>query len=292
MAEIDEELRESDVPIAGRPLKGLGAVAKRLGTSVMGGPLRTGPVPGVYEGESLSAHIFAWFNRRYGDRQKKDWSLGSTIYVLEEDPWLVKLPRVYGRIKLVCQPDLSIEFPNIGGSAVIGNPEFPTLNIFKQIVDVPQAKLMQLSLDEHREYMDFFRRALTVFQALDALAQTEPLAKAAQFDLTSAAKNCCGSKEDYGQSRWLSLQGAEKSLKLFISQRGEDFPFSHNLKKLAERAMQLGLTGVADEMIQKVQCQAAVRYGGIEVKLSEAVDAQTTAFSITERVFSSLENCT
>lgn len=290
MTEVEAELRASQVPITARALKGVAAIAKRLDTEIIIGPLKTGPIPGNYEGESLSAHIFAWFDQRYGDRQKIDMSVGATIYVLDEDPWLVRLPLIMGKHRLVCEPDLSIDNPKIGGPGVIGNPEYPIVNIFKLIHDIPESKLKLLSLDDHKKFREFFVRALKVFQCLDQLGMEQSLARATQHDLTEAAKLCCGPKEDYSQSRWLSLQGAEKAIKLFISQRGEDFPFTHNLTKLLPQAVGLGLAGVSDEQIGKVQCRAEVRYGSIDIQLSEAVNAQTAAFSIAFNVVASLED--
>lgn len=88
MQEVDKELCKKSIPIPGREIAALGEVAKFFGTSLFGGPLSTGPVPGVYEGESLSAHVFQWIQNRYGNRLKIEFKNGLSIILLRGDPWL------------------------------------------------------------------------------------------------------------------------------------------------------------------------------------------------------------
>jgi hypothetical protein len=64
--EIDTELQKKGVPIHARQLRAIGEVSKKFKITLPVAPLSSGPIPGNYEGESLSAHILEWFGSKYG----------------------------------------------------------------------------------------------------------------------------------------------------------------------------------------------------------------------------------
>ena len=92
MREVDQELQDREVPIHARELTDLAEVARILGVRMKGGPLDTGPIPGVYTGDSLSAHVFEWIEKRYGDRLKVDFRIGRTVFLLRGAAWLIRFP--------------------------------------------------------------------------------------------------------------------------------------------------------------------------------------------------------
>jgi len=284
MTKIDEKLQKDNIPIQGRSLHGLGEASKYLHMSLKGGPLTTGPIPGVYEGDSLSAHIFAWFDAKYGDRLKVDYSIGAAVYLLRGDPWTVSFPSVYGTVRLICEPDLSQKFPSISVSKPGEQFQPPLLNIFTCIRDIPQTLISKLSFDESQRFMNFFVRGHNAFNILSDLGKTHSLANAAKYDLTMATRNCCNSPAQLEQSKWLSLQGVEKSLKLFIEKKGGSFPHTHKLVRLVEIANTLGLPPIDSNLIDSVQCDAGIRYESGTVSILEAANAQLGAFKITQTV--------
>ena len=81
-------------------------------------------------------------------------------------------------------------------------------------------------------------------------------------------------------SKWGSLQAVEKFLKAFISSKGVTFPHSHNLQALANLAEASGLPTLSSTNIANVQCSAGVRYGGIVVLQTDAVEAYYSAIDI------------
>jgi len=62
MEDVDLALRDEDVPIHARPIRAIGEVSKKLNISLLVAPLQSDPIPNLYEGESLSAHILRWFD--------------------------------------------------------------------------------------------------------------------------------------------------------------------------------------------------------------------------------------
>lgn len=283
MSEIDSGLKRAGVPIRARPIEGLRKAAICLNKELLGGPLSTGPIAGNYRGESLSAHIFRWFHQRYGDRLKVDWLVGATVCVFEEDPWLVRFPLMGGRVYLDCSADLTATRHTIGGPASFRGRSYPTLNVLKQIKEFPEQKAEAFCDREGPTFLVFFAESYRFFLELNLQALRNPLAGAIKHDFTMAAELTCNSKEEYSQARWHALQAAEKSLKLFISECGEEYPHTHNLSTLIRQAKRLGLTDVSEDAVAMVQCPATLRYGEGQSSAQEAVSAQQKALLIAKK---------
>ena len=82
----------------------------------------------------------------------------------------------------------------------------------------------------------------------------------------------------YGLSKWSSLQASEKAFKAFLGNKGIVFPKTHNLYKLAE--LSASYVSVSPELIKKIQCQASVRYGKVEVSIYEAYSAHLASIEL------------
>jgi hypothetical protein len=128
MREVDQRLQDREVPIHARELTALAEVARILRVRMKGGPLDTGPIPDVYTGDSLSAHVFEWIEKRYGDRLKFDFRIGRTVFLLRGAAWLIRFPLAYGK----CVPlhirdlsmdkvDVTVHIGSLGFRVVIAN---------------------------------------------------------------------------------------------------------------------------------------------------------------------------
>ena len=264
MLEIDNKMKDEDVPIFARQIRGLGEVAKRLQCSIRGGPLNTGAIPGNYNGESLSAHINDWFERRYGDRLKHSLSPGSAVYILDGDPWLVELPRIFGKVRLICHTDITADVPNI----------------FRSIKQITPETIARTSHRDRMELMQFFVSALNTFHILEELGTQHPLASSAIADLTLASQLCCSTNPQLGLSRWHSLQGAEKAIKLYLTLKDAVFPYTHNLTELLKLVDLDRFPTITDQLISIIQCPAKIRYGEIPTTLNETASAQMAAMHV------------
>lgn len=104
-----------------------------------------------------------------------------------------------------------------------------------------------------------FLQAWRTFNALEVF-KDHPLAKGAAADITQASRHAVAGTDSFGQSRWSSLQGAEKTLKLYLNLKGERFPKIHELNNLAERCEREGLLKIDPAIIANAQCTAEARY--------------------------------
>jgi len=114
------------------------------------------------------------------------------------------------------------------------------------------------------------------------------LASGAITDFETSARFAVGNVHGYGQSLWASLQAAEKILKFFIASKGESFPQTHDLTKLANQAYTLGLPRIDEGLLQTVQCKAGVRYEHSKHTTQNVVSAHQDALKIALIVAESL----
>ena len=106
MEEIDEEMRQSNIPIQTRQFAAVRALRGRLGVGmVLLSDLPDEPRPGVYEGRDLTKRVFDWIEKRYGNRLKIYFGPGHTVIAIRGDAYRVILPLVIGKFKLVCDPN-------------------------------------------------------------------------------------------------------------------------------------------------------------------------------------------
>lgn len=295
MEEVDQELITEGVRITGRAMIGAGRVAKKLRTGNYIGdePLKLGPldspaIPGVYEGDSLAAHIFKWFDERYGERQNLDLSIGTCLLKFRGDTYLVELPRVYGSAQFIIDPNLTRKYETLSIKKPGVEFQPPKFNILKCIKGLPDSIIRTIRNEEYIQLMEFFITAFNTFDALNRLSETEPLAKSSAYDLSIASKTCSDSKAEYGQARWQSLQGTEKIIKLYIKKKNSTFRRTHNLLGLLEDAYDLGLPRIMTFIVDQIQCDASVRYGEVDVEMKEAIDAQLGAQTVAAHIIESL----
>src|SRR6266481_3429665 len=105
MREIDSEMRADGVPIPGREMNGFHRACRRLRANLRMMPLPDrGPRDGVYEDDDLSLRILGWFQAKYGNRLKIDFSPGTVPVLIEGDAYAIRLPRIYGQGHFFCDP--------------------------------------------------------------------------------------------------------------------------------------------------------------------------------------------
>jgi len=106
------------------------------------------------------------------------------------------------------------------------------------------------------------------------------LIQQAKGDIDASVTHIFSNPPQYGLSKWSSLQATEKIIKAYIEEKNNNFPFSHDLKKLAGEAKDLGLRGIPDSLLDLIQCSAGVRYGNPIVNLNEAIQAHQACLDI------------
>lgn len=272
MEEINTKLKERDIPIMGRPLVALSVVCKKFGISLNIAPLSTPAIPGVYEGDSLSSHIYDWFDSKYGNRLKMG-GFGSTVILIKGDPWRIRMPMIFG-FHFVCDRDITKEIIIMHRPAVSRYDK--VINLLHYIEDLTPDLAQELSDAELKEITDFFILSYNALSRMWRICR-RPLLKQAKMDLESSADYIFSQPIEYGLSKWSSLQCVEKILKAYINIKGRNYRRTHNLDKLMYQASQMGAIALSQKDILSLQCSASVRYGEIPVSLQQAIDAHQAA---------------
>lgn len=291
MIEVDAALQAKDVPIHSREILALGEVSQRLGVQVTCGPLWPGPIPGLYKGESLTAHIRDWMRKRYGDRLKVDITNGYSLLLIRGDPWLLRFPVIFGSCTVVCDRDLTKQYPDLAVTKPGQPRQKSILNLLRCIQNLPQGLASDLTDNELREALDYFLFGHEFLNKLNSFCRTDELAMTALSDLNASAKLAVGNPSEYGQSRWASLQAGEKLLKYYIDRKGESFPHIHDLRKLVAQASQLGLPEIDNSVLSGVQCKADIRYSQQKQSVESVVEANRGTMYIGSIVINALYPC-
>lgn len=287
MHEIDQKMQVDGVPIHLRELTAMSEVAKLLDVEFIS-PLKPKPTPGVYSGADLPAHVSVWIRNRYGDRLNFDFTNGYAVLLIRGDPWLLRFPLLYGAVTLVCERDLNKKYPSI----VVTRPgeplKKPTVSILQCIKEFPQGLAASLSDKELRDILKFFLYGHEFLNALNSFCRDHPLAMSALLDLNASARYCVSSPTEFGQSRWSSLQAAEKLLKFYIESKGQPYPKTHLLSELAPRAAALGLSVIDAKVLDAIQCDAGVRYEQRPHAVKDVVAAHRGVLAIGSAVVAAL----
>lgn len=283
MEQIDTQLRVNSVQIHARAFHAAGEYSKLFELEIPIFPCPDKGAPGVYTGANAAAHIRNWFNDRYGNRQKISMGPGSAVIVLRGDPWEIRLPRIFGRIKCVIERDLSryVNEPNLRSN---GQP--PITNLLTLINDFPPGLAAQLSDEECCNILDLFKHALDCMHAIEGIAGN-PYVHEALSDIQASVRHIFSVPPHYGQSKWSSAQAAEKLLKSFLKVKGISFPFNHDIRGLVDLTKLGGMKPLEHGIIDQLQTRAAVRYGE-PVSLVEAVAAHHASLIVGKSVSETL----
>lgn len=187
-----------------------------------------------------------YFAAKYGRRGLMDVSVGRMLVVFGHDPWVLRFPLVYGRVRV---------------------------DLLRMIEDGTPDLIARLTTNDRAFLDDLVPRAFEAFNALKQVP-TELCA-----DWAASVDQAVDPRGDFGLSRWSSQQVVEKLLKTFIREHGGVVPqgkalqHPHELEPVAAAAEALGLRPLDRTLLAKVECRAGVRYPGNTVTLLDAVAA-------------------
>lgn len=240
---LDRTLLAERVPVPGRPIEAVRRIAMARHTAlVMAGPETSPTVEAV----------FGWYDERYGDRLKVDFSPGSAVVIVRGDPIVMKLPLIIGQWDGI-------------------------INVMKLLPGLTQPMFAALQNGEVEDIVAMFPWFQERFAVIEALPQ-EILA-----NLDTAIMQMTSQSPHYGESRWASLQLAEKALKHFLQAQKRTAPFTHDLAALLDRCETAGFPTGYRPLLAAIQCAAAVRYE-TDSTLDSAIAAHHYSIDLTAKV--------
>ena len=212
---------------------------------------------------------------------KKDFRLGRMIIVVKGECFMVGFPLLFGRAKLICDPTLR-KYPSMGINAPV------IINLLATIKGLTQALASKLTEQELKELLTLYGstyNAITNYEESGLAYKREALT-----DLETAVDSFFYTRQQYGQSKWHSLQFAEKLLKGVIDSYGKPYPFTHKLKELAKIINDPSGIQIDNDILKDIDCKPDVRYSADIVSEEDAIKAHHASLALLRSVMDQLPN--
>lgn len=280
MEEIDGELSKEDCSFYHRPFSAFTKLAERVDKHGRFLMLPDAQVPeDDYSNDALFSQVHRWYKSRYGDRIKMHPGPGSGILLIKNEPWEVIYPLCLGQVSFTVDSDLRRQDRCVSNEK---SDKIPESNILWHVVNITPEIALSLNSEEKLALLQDYMSGLNAVQSLKRC--NAPYMDQAKNDYDISVHNIFYKYPDYNNSKWASLQLAEKTMKSRLQISGVEFNRNHVLSDLAQKLDCIGIR-IDDSIIQNIQCTAGVRYGEILVTRMEAVTAVRSALVLFSIVF-------
>lgn len=270
MAQIDLKLTNEGADIPSRPMLAVREVSMKYGLNMpLGGDPARMP-PDLRENAALSEAINQWYKDNYGDRLKENPCPGQMVVLLDGDLYVLRVPRIFGRVNFV----LTRQWLNSAG--ISRGPT--TCNIIQLVDEMTPAKAARLSDAALNAIGDAFETAVPAAYTLESTDHN--LMFIARGDVEVAVNSLMARGGRNGESKWASLQAAEKVLKAAIDLAGLKFGFTHGLAGLCQTLADTGLKFDASTQVAAIQCTPSIRYGDESCTRDEALLAHRASLEL------------
>lgn len=281
MDDIDSELSKEDCHFHERPLHAFAKLADRVDKHGKFMMLQDTKISkDDYSNDALCSQVHRWYKSKYGERIKIHPGPGSAILLIKNEPWEVIYPLCLGQISLTVDSDIRRQDRwalNDKGE------EIPEVNILWHVVDITKEIASSLSNEDKLILLQDYMFGLNAVQSLRRCKDAPYMGQAIN-DYDNAVHNIFNKYPNYNNSKWASLQLAEKTMKSKLQLSIVEFKRNHDLPGLAKKLYDIGIK-IDDYIIKNIQCAAGVRYGEISVTRIEAVTAARSALVLFSTVF-------
>lgn len=270
VSEIDRKLVSEGVDIPSRPLRALREVSTRFNLKMPLSADSDNLPADLRENAPLSDAIHQWYEINYGDRLNTDPCPGRIGIALDGDLYCLRIPRIFGSVNFVVTRDW---LPDTG----IARQE-PTVNIVQLVEGMTPARAARLSDEALRMTALAFEVGAPAAYTLES--SSHDLLRIARGDVDVAIRHLMAREERYGESKWASLQVAEKVMKAAISLNGAHYEHTHGLASLSQSLADIGLQVDLQKQIDLIQCGAGIRYGELQCSRNEALNAHHASLDL------------
>lgn len=252
MREIDRAMAQNDIPITARPLM----VGREIWLRYkIGLPFTDPGANGPSELRRywpLSKKVSAWFKTTYDNLLSVNPSPGVTAIRVDGDLYRMTLPRFYGTGEFIVSRRF-FETKNFIARGFLAN-------ILQSVDKLTEAKAQMISDDAVRSIVEWFPVSLRAMYVLEATSDRHELVAEARSDLRTAIDRLMERGDHYGNSKWASLQAAEKCMKAAIELHNGKYEWTHKLKELSADLSALGVQLSAPQLLDDIQCTTNIRY--------------------------------
>lgn len=270
MAQIDLKLINEGAEIPSRPMLAVREVSIKYGLSMplAGDPTRM--TPDLRENAALSEAIKQWYKDNYGDRLKENPCPGRMAIQLDGDLYVLRVPRIFGSVNFVLTRQW-IQNPSISRGPA-------TCNITQLVEEMSPARATRLSDTALDAIGNAFETAVPAAYTLESTDHN--LMFIARGDVEAAVNGLMARGDRNGESKWASLQAAEKVLKAAIDLAALKYTFTHGLAELCQILADAGLKFDASAQVAAIQCKPGIRYGEESCSRDQALAAHQASLEL------------
>lgn len=214
----------------------------------------------------------AWFKATYGDRLNVNFSPGATVISIDGDLYRMNLPRFWGTGEFIISKRF-FETENFISRGFLSN-------ILQSLDSLTEPKAQMISGEAIRSIAEWFPIALRAMYVLETASKTHELVAESRSDLRTAVDKLMERSDHYGNSKWASLQMAEKCLKAIIELHGGQYDWTHKLTELSDHLRALGVQLSAPHLLNDIQCNPKIRYRKEPCSREEALAAHRAALKL------------
>ena len=272
MLEIDKEL--SNLKISQRPIHVGILLSKWFNYTGSLFPEDRLAYNDIYDGDSLRAKTYLWYDLMYGQKLIVDFSLKSIPIKINNVIWEMVIPRAFGNVYFFLHPNLSYK----------GNKIYDG-NVFNYIEGMTQKFVYVVKNEEYAYILNLFTDTTRAFNWMNSIStkinNENDLFKVSFRDFYSSTKNLFISNLE--QSIWSSQQSIEKLIKKLLELGNHSYPKGykgHNLEELGEELNNKTHIRVDQDLLKMANYSPNVRYGEISVTENDALAANNSFIQI------------
>ena len=260
MDDIDKQLENEGVPAHSRPIMASLKLTNKLKISI---PI----IPRIqntfseddFSREAIPWQINNWYQNVYSNKINIDAKLANIVFLIRGITYRAVLPLVYGTI---------------------------LINPFDYIEDLTPELYSRLSKEEINEIATLY---LDTYKAMNKYHSSGlPKINAVLTKLETAVNIIMQRRFIDGDSKWASLQFIEILLKSILENNRIEHKIKHKLLPLLKLIPHEITCGVSEVDIEKIQCNAGVRYLEIDVSLNEAIEAHHASLRVFAQIMSAM----
>ena len=266
MEGIDKVLRQVNMPIFRRPFNAIHEYSVKYKTSLIIGGKSLYDSKDKYDEVNLAYAISQWYDKRYGDKVKVNYSRGKVALMLKGDVFKLVIPMVFG--KAVVGFNNKNDFSNIpieDGTML--------LNVISFVEGLTDELISTISFEEGDEIIKIYGIASELFNLLEREKNQNELCELAKIDFNLAVDSLFQNETGIGHSKWSSLQAVEKITKSVLNYYTIPYTKTHDLGKLLNKLKNICFANIDESLIKTIQCSASIRYERGNYNISDAVKA-------------------
>ena len=281
MSSIDRRLGGEGVSIFRRPIHASSIISKEFGIPLLMAPPRPGVPRELAKYWPIAQRIRQWYEHQYGDRLKVHPGPGRMAFLINNDIWVFRFPRLFGSAHLVASHTIKSNRIGIKGKPLIHN-------ILDSIDRLPEGLRLSLTDTQLNRILRYFVLGFNALCGLEVFHE-DKLISSALADIDVSIDHMVTRNPEYGLSKWSSLQATEKMLKATMERARVKYPKTHDLTRLMKEAQRSGITLNIGKLIGGIQCNPGIRYGQKSCTLLDAVNAHHAVFKVSTQVVKELQ---